>query len=105
MTSTPGRAGPQARRVEPHDPNATTVEGWISQADLVGRLIVEYADTADMDDGQPLPPLIIDGAVWCVVRRLPGARTHWRRLSLGNPHGQWPQVQRGTSPKRQKTGQ
>jgi hypothetical protein len=45
-------------------------------------LAVEYAVTADMEDGQPLPPLIVDGIVWGVVRRLPGNRTRWRRLWL-----------------------
>jgi hypothetical protein len=45
-------------------------------------LAIEHAVTADMDDGQPLPPLIVDGVVWRVVRRWPGNRTQWRRLWL-----------------------
>jgi hypothetical protein len=44
-------------------------------------LVIEYTTTADMPDGQSLPPFIDkDGAVWGVVRRLPGARTRWRRI-------------------------
>jgi hypothetical protein len=46
-----------------------------------GCLTIEHAITADMADGQPLPPLIEDGIVWCRVRR-DGGRTHWRRLFL-----------------------
>jgi hypothetical protein len=47
------------------------------------RLTVDYAMTADMADGQPLPPYIDgDGAVWRVIRRLPDARTCWRRIRL-----------------------
>jgi hypothetical protein len=42
-------------------------------------LFVEQACTADMEDGQPLPPLIEDSCVWHVVRRSKG-RTLWRRL-------------------------
>jgi hypothetical protein len=45
-------------------------------------LIVEYAETADMGDGQPLPPFIDDNVVWHLARRLPGARTLWRRIFL-----------------------
>ncbi len=43
-------------------------------------LCIEHSVTADMD-GQPLSPLIEDGVVWHVVRRIDG-RTTWRRLSL-----------------------
>jgi hypothetical protein len=46
------------------------------------RLIVEYSTTADMPDGQCLPPYLEDNVVWHVVRRLPGARTLWRRIRL-----------------------
>ncbi len=55
---------------------------------MIAPLIVDYLVTHDMDDGQPLPPFIDDdGAVWRVVRRLPGsstnaARTRWRRVRL-----------------------
>ncbi len=82
MINTPRPDGPQARLVRPRNPTAITLEGRGLWADLGARLIVEYAETADMDDGQPLPPLIVDGAVWCIVRRLPDARTHWRRILL-----------------------
>ena len=44
-------------------------------------LIFEYADTVDMPDGQPLPPVREHGAVWNVVRRRRG-QTVWRRLRL-----------------------
>jgi hypothetical protein len=44
-------------------------------------LCIEHAVTADMADGQPLPPLIEDGVAWHVVRRANG-RTTWRRLLL-----------------------
>jgi hypothetical protein len=43
--------------------------------------VIAYAVTSDMDDGQPLPPLIEDGTVWHVVRRRSG-RTLWRSLYL-----------------------
>jgi hypothetical protein len=39
------------------------------------NVVIEHAITADMDNGRPLPPLIVDGVVWRVVRRLPGGRT------------------------------
>jgi hypothetical protein len=43
-------------------------------------LAIEHVTTADMDDGQPLPPFF-DGAIWCVVRRA-NNRTFWRSLAL-----------------------
>ena len=46
-----------------------------------GCLIIERTVTSDMDDGQPLPPLIEDGIVWCVVDRHAGCTT-WRRIFL-----------------------
>ena len=49
-----------------------------------GALIIEHLITSDMDDGQPLPPLIEDGLVWHVVRRAAG-RTLWRRIYLVRP--------------------
>jgi hypothetical protein len=53
-------------------------------ADPSARLIVELVDTADMADGQPLPPYFdSDGAIWRIVRRL-GARTLWRRVRLSS---------------------
>jgi hypothetical protein len=48
------------------------------------ELSVEHAVTADMADGQPLPPLIEDGIVWHVVRRANGC-TVWRRVYLVRP--------------------
>lgn len=48
-------------------------------------LVIEYRTTVDMPDGQCLPPFIdANGAVWRVVRRLPGARTRWRRIRLSS---------------------
>jgi hypothetical protein len=46
-------------------------------------LCIEHSVTADMADGQPLPPYTDRGVVWHVVRRLDG-RTTWRRISLAN---------------------
>jgi hypothetical protein len=43
--------------------------------DCARQIVIEHAITADMDNGRPLPPLIVDGVVWRVVRRLPGGRT------------------------------
>ena len=43
------------------------------------QLAIEHTITADLDDGQLLPPFIEDGLVWRVVRRADG-RTLWRRL-------------------------
>ena len=86
MTNTRRRRRPQVRLLKPSYPAAISVEGSSSLVDLGVGLIVEYADTADMDDGQPLPPLILDGVVWRVVRRLADARTRWRRIALAeNP--------------------
>jgi hypothetical protein len=45
-------------------------------------LRIEHAVTADMPDGQPLPPFIEGNVVSHVVRRLPNARTLWRRIAL-----------------------
>jgi hypothetical protein len=45
------------------------------------RLDIQHAVTADMPDGQALPPLIENGVPWRVVRRADG-RTLWRRLFL-----------------------
>jgi hypothetical protein len=47
-------------------------------------VIIEHAVTVDMEDGQPLPPLIVDEAVWHMVRHLPGNRTRWRRIRLAD---------------------
>ena len=84
MTNTPRRRDLQAGPVKPLKPSAITLEGSDSWVEPVARLIVEYADTTDMNDGQPLPPLIVDGVVWHVVRRLPSAHTRWRRIWLSS---------------------
>jgi hypothetical protein len=87
MTIAPGRRGPQARLVNHGNPTAITVEGFSTPTDSRVVLIVEHADTADMNNGQPLPPFIDDDcAVWRVVRRLPGGRTRWRRIRLSSEH-------------------
>jgi len=44
-------------------------------------LIVEHAVTADMPDGQSLPPYNDRAAIWRVVRRVDG-HTTWRRIFL-----------------------
>jgi hypothetical protein len=51
----------------------------------MSQLVIKYATTSDMDDGRPLPPLGVDGDIWCVVRRLHGARTLWRFIRLETP--------------------
>jgi hypothetical protein len=48
-------------------------------------LCIEHAVTANMDDGQQLPPFIEDNVVWHVVRRLPNGRTLWRRIFFSSP--------------------
>jgi hypothetical protein len=49
----------------------------------VSFLHIEHAITADMDDGQALPPIIEYDAVWCVVDRSPENKTTlWRRITL-----------------------
>ena len=45
------------------------------------RSVIEHSVTADMPDGQSLPPFIEDGVVWRVVHRDDG-RTLWRRISI-----------------------
>jgi hypothetical protein len=44
-------------------------------------ILIEHQTTADMDDGQALPPFW-DGNAWHVARRLPDQKTLWRRISL-----------------------
>ena len=63
---------------------ATSVTGQGDRAGAAAHifLIIELIDTADMYDGQPLPPFIDDNVVWHLARRLPGARTLWRRIFL-----------------------
>jgi hypothetical protein len=46
-------------------------------------LIVEHVVTADMDDGQPLPPYTDDDVIWRAVRQADG-HTLWRRIFLGS---------------------
>jgi hypothetical protein len=47
------------------------------------ELVIEHIVTADMADGQPLPPFIEDGCAWHLVRRADG-RTLWRRIFLSS---------------------
>jgi hypothetical protein len=71
----------------PHTPRprGPTAEGFSTLTDSGVGLIIEHTTTVDMPDGQPLPPYIDDdGAVWGVVRHLPGARTLWRRVRLSS---------------------
>jgi hypothetical protein len=56
--------------------------------------IVELVDTADMPDGQALPPYLDDNVVWHVARRLPGARTRWRRIRLSSETSKYAAVDR-----------
>jgi hypothetical protein len=44
-------------------------------------ILIEHQTTADMDDGQALPPFW-DGNTWHVVRRFPNQKTLWRRIDL-----------------------
>jgi hypothetical protein len=47
------------------------------------NLVIERVTTADMDDGQPLPPFMDNSAIWHVVDRFPDQkRTLWRRISI-----------------------
>jgi hypothetical protein len=57
------------RHVASHSPN---VNRHISH-------IIERCETADMDDGQPLPPFHDQGVIWRVVSRSNG-RTIWQRV-------------------------
>jgi hypothetical protein len=70
----------------PHTPprRGPTAEGFNTPTEPGARLIVEYADTADMPDGQPLPPYIDDDVVWHAVCPIPGARMLWRRIRLSS---------------------
>jgi hypothetical protein len=80
MTYTPRRRRPQARLVEPRNATAIAVEGSVSPADLGVGLIVDCVDTADMVDGQPLPPVIDDD---CVVSRVVSRNYRpWRRFLI-----------------------
>jgi hypothetical protein len=42
-------------------------------------ILIEHQTTADMADGQPLPPLIENGRPWHLVRRTDGYSL-WRRF-------------------------
>jgi len=54
----------------------------IKNTECGNHLVIEHQITADMADNQPLPPLYEHDAIWRVVRRLPGHKTLWRRISL-----------------------
>jgi hypothetical protein len=68
----------------PHTPHRCDPTADSTPADPGVRLIVELIKTADMPDGQPLPPHFDDDAIWRIVRHLPGARTLWRRVRLSS---------------------
>jgi hypothetical protein len=49
-------------------------------------LAIEHAVTADMADGQPLPPLIEDGRAWHLMHRADGVSDVWGCLgALASP--------------------
>jgi hypothetical protein len=82
MTNTSPRGRSQARLVEGGNPTRVTVENF-SSIEGAG-LIIEHTTTADMPDGQSLPPFIDkDVAIWHAVDRLPGGYTRWRRIRIG----------------------
>jgi hypothetical protein len=82
MTNTSPRGRPQARLVDSGNPTGITVESFSSIEGA--RLIIEYTTTADMPDGQSLPPFSDeDGAIWHAVDRLPGGHTRWCRIRIG----------------------
>jgi hypothetical protein len=67
-----------------HHPEANPEEHLmkaLSDPLLPCQLAIEHGVTADMPDGQALPPLIENGVPWRVVRRADGC-TLWRRLFL-----------------------
>ena len=81
-------AGGDHHRGHPRNGNAGL--NWGSRQSLPDKtsrpscqLAIKYAVTADMADGQALPPFIEDNVVWHVVRRADGP-TLWRRISLTN---------------------
>jgi hypothetical protein len=44
--------------------------------------VIEHAITVDMDNGRLLPPLIVDGVVWRIVRGCLAVERCWRRIRL-----------------------
>lgn len=67
----------------PHTPRRCDPTVDSTPTDPGVSLIIELVDTADMPDGQPLPPYIDGDVVWHVVRRA-DARTCWRRIRLSS---------------------
>jgi hypothetical protein len=61
-----------------HFPNTAS---HASASSETPALCIKHSVTADMDDGQPLPPFIEDGCAWHLVRRA-DSRTLWRRIFL-----------------------
>jgi hypothetical protein len=59
----------------------TAAPNKLSASCATPALYIEHSVTADMADGQPLPPYTDRGVAWQVVRRVDG-RTTWRRLFL-----------------------
>jgi hypothetical protein len=75
------KKGPGAGGAEAREMITSGKKLHINQSPDVFKIAIEYATTADMDDGQPLPPFIEDAVTWCVVRRQRGG-TIWRRIIL-----------------------
>jgi hypothetical protein len=57
------------------------------------NLAIAHSTTANMDDGQSLPPLIEDGVVWHVVR-CSHNKTLWRRVFLQTHANETPPASR-----------
>jgi hypothetical protein len=60
---------------------------------MTATLFIEHAVTADMNDGQPLPPFIENGVIWYAIQRS-NNKTTWRRISLKNEIALLPAVRR-----------
>ena len=76
------KKGPGAGDAEAR--NEVTTSGkklHLNQSPDIFKIAIGHVTTADMDDGQPLPPFVEDGVAWCVVRRQHGC-TLWRRITL-----------------------
>jgi hypothetical protein len=64
-------------------------------------LCVELFTTADMPDGQPLPPVDHDDIVWVVAHRA-GGTTLWRKIFLSSAAG-WRAASGASSKERRQT--
>jgi hypothetical protein len=76
-------------------PNKSPLTSMI-RSNATPALCIEHCVTADMADGQPLPPRIEDGVVWHVVHRADGCTT-WRRLFLSPSPSASPATRCGVS--------